>query len=329
MLVAKARAPYPQMPCCCLRVECETCAGFIIIDPIFLLRLAARPVGTKSAAEGACVGNCELYHSLYAAHTTNIHPLGNFTAPSRTVVGVDVHADLLKCPSNPVKAAMFLRHYKKSNCRAGFFTTRLVWTVAQRGCFFKEAARIVEDLFLAQFQTGLCATDVEFTLLQAKPGRGLPPPDALGLTSRNGSMPRAIAGAVKTVRWFHGTGAAEIRSVIRGRDHGPVLLLPNCGIEYMHPRLDGVLVWRTSKQGAWKALLIQVTMSPRHTGRHAAQEDFQNKQTFVAWVCLLCMAGVLPNRIGVLFCVAPDAHPYPIQDLCGLRLPQYSMSWTS
>ena len=88
-----------------------------------------------------------------------------------------------------------------------------------------------------------------------------------------------------------------------------------------YPGLDAVLVWKQG--GVWKALLIQVTLSPRHAASAGGEV------VFACWVEWLTASGVPAANIGVLYCVKPEDHPYSWQPVGGLAVAQYSMSWTT
>jgi len=93
-----------------------------------------------------------------------------------------------------------------------------------------------------------------------------------------------------------------INSIIKSGNDGPALLIP---LESSYLGVDGVLLWREAgvEAGVWKVLLIQVTLSSRHSVTDGGDK------VLTRWVERLLTAGVDRKHIGMLFGVAPHLHP--------------------
>jgi len=189
--------------------------------------------------------------------------------------------------------------------------------------------RLFEDFMLVQFRVHLSAEGMLFTF-QTTLNMGAATEDTVGLITDNDDVPAPINGQViaSNCRWFRDSGKWDdsnaclerevVQRVVQCGNGSPVLLIP---FNQDYPGLDAVLVWKQG--GVWKALLIQVTLSPRH----AASEG--GEVVFACWVQWLTASGVQPTNIGVLYCVKPEDHPYSWQPVGGVAVAQYSMSWTT
>ena len=189
--------------------------------------------------------------------------------------------------------------------------------------------RLLEDFILAQFRVTVLPYGVVFTFLTTTCG-GIHTRDNVGLTNPDGTLPAVLHSAVPSsdCLWFRDIGkwdrrdlcpeVAEIQRVMRRVGERPVLLIP---YNPDYPGLDGVLLWQ--RAGVWKALLIQVTLSPRHAASAGGAA------VIAFWIECLAALGVHRDNMGVLFCPKPEDHPYPRQRVGDLGVAQYSMSWTT
>ena len=223
-----------------------------------------------------------------------------------------------------VKEQVFLWAWAAAAHQANALTSRYraALTCDVRACLF-------EDFMLAQFRVHMRAEGMLFTFHTTQK-MGEATGDLVGLTSQHGAVPTPINGAVaaSNCRWFQDSGKWDdrdaclergvVKHVIRRGSGRPVLLMP---FNPDYPGLDAVLVWKQG--GVWKALLIQVTLSPRHAASAGGEV------VFACWVEWLTASGVPAANIGVLYCVKPEDHPYSWQPVGGLAVAQYSMSWTT